>query len=439
MPNLNLVIDSSFRPYSFEERVKPYLLYKEAYDKAEAEKNALMDKAGMFKYLADATAEDEPAKAIYEGYARDLEEQAADFSKNGLTMNNRRALSNLRSRYAGEIGQLEQADKLLKAEQALRDTARAKGQQMLYANNDLRISNYLGNNKPNAYGIDTEDLRKEGALYAQTVSSGVYSDPEVSDINKYFQGILQTQGYSPEVMQAWRNKLAEIPTFDRAVEDVLKARGVTDNLTGADYERARQSVINGIMEGSIYKENRDVKQNPGQLTAAQEASNSLGWANHNESVRQHNAQMKINGFDPETGEYLGADKDPSVQKTKAATEAKIVRDKNGNPINTRSNGTTRTRARKAKPSKQFDAKGNAYDVSISNNTNRGNIISYEDAVAKYPAVAKYISADNKDLYDYFDNGQRVSVIGHADNVENPEYNDSLFEMDESVLEDGNQI
>jgi hypothetical protein len=53
-------------------------------------------------------------------------------------------------------------------------------------------------------------------------------------------------------MTAWRQNLESIPEFNQAIEDIMSARGVNGNLTGANYERARQNIINGIMEGSVY-------------------------------------------------------------------------------------------------------------------------------------------------------------------------------------------
>ena len=114
MPNYSFVIDSSFRPFSFDEMLKPWSIYSNAYEKVEDTYNEYMKKADTFKYLADETADDPKARAIYEGYANDLRSQAEDLAKNGLSIANRRALTSLKQRYQGEIGQLELADEQLK-------------------------------------------------------------------------------------------------------------------------------------------------------------------------------------------------------------------------------------------------------------------------------------------------------------------------------------
>lgn len=394
MPNLNLVIDSSFRPYSFEERVKPYLLYKEAYDKAEAEKNALMDKAGMFKYLADATAEDEPAKAIYEGYARDLEAQAADFSKNGLTMNNRRALSNLRSRYAGEIGMLEKADERLKKIRDRRDELQAAGKQMFYATATPRLSDLLGDGSQfNGYAISADDLRKEASDYARNVSSGIYSSKLINSTNKYFLEQVEKHGRSPQLMAAWRAGLESIPEYNQAVYNIAKARGIDTNLNGADYDGALETIKNGLMEGTVYNTSSKYMPNPGQLTKAQEMDdarqdrslllneNKAGvkwnsktgsyerndpneWMYTHEDENQPNTSIRT-GLSKEGERYLKTKGRGGSTNVGMTTDLRKVVENNGNT----SNGTVITR----------DADGNVSTIKVDLSSSQTYAPFYGDA------------------------------------------------------------
>ena len=102
-----------------------------------------------------------------------------------------------------------------------------------------------------------------------TLSSGVYDSELVKSTNKYFLEQKEKYGYSPELIAAWRNKLVEIPEFDKAVEDIVKAKGIDINLKGRDYDNAVQTIINGMMEGVVSKSSSKYVSNPGVLTAAQ--------------------------------------------------------------------------------------------------------------------------------------------------------------------------
>ena len=301
MATYNFVIDSSFRPYSFEERVKPYLLYKDAYDKAEAVYDELSDKADTFSYLADKLGDDPNNKAaqIYKGYADELQRQADDFARNGLTMANRRALGNLKRRYQGEIGQLVRADERMKEVQKKRDALQAAGKQMFYGVENLDINDFLGDGSQfNGYAIDAEDLRREAADYAKNVSSSLYDSDLVESTNKHFLKEVEKYGRDPEILAAWRSDLESIPEFQNAVNDIVRARGIDTNLKGADYDSAVQTIINGVMEGAVSKTTHKYVSNPDVLTAAQQ--NAAAKAERAQILSENRAGLKWN---PTTQSY----------------------------------------------------------------------------------------------------------------------------------------
>lgn len=425
--NYSYVIDSSFKPYSFGELIQPFAIYKDAFEKAEEQYNDLTDKSDQFKYLSETLPEDSQARKIYEGYANELNKQAADLAKHGLNMGNRRSLTNLKRRYQGEIGRLVTADTAMQEEKKLRRQMNAKDSSMLYAMDNLSIDQFLDGGTPNLYNISGDELRKEGAQYAQAASSRIYGNTQIQNITKYFQEIMQTQGYSPETMAAFRQNLESIPEFNQAVKDIMDAKGVTGNLTGNNYERARQNIINGIMEGAVYNESRKVEQNPGVMTAAQAASNALGWANHNESVRQHDMQMRMKGYD-ENGIYH-AENDQELKKAEAVAKAQGKIDANGNT----SKVSTKTTNRKLKESRSYDGKGNVSVVTKSKDTTYGKKISYAEALQLDPNIAQH-DPGYEDYYEYFQNGNKVTVVPVASQTK-----EQTISTDSQYPEDDNQI
>lgn len=313
----SLVIDSSFSPFTLQEMMTPMLMYKDVFEKEEAAYDELNRKAGDFEYLAKTLPEGSQARTIYEGYANDLKAQADDFSQNGLSMNNRRALMGLKRRYASEIGRLEKASAAMDEEKKYRRQMAQKDTSLLYANDNLTIDSFLDGNTPNLYSVSGDDLYKRGAQAATSASSRIYNNTEVSNLTKYYQELTQTQGYNPQLLAEFRSRMEAIPELQQAVDAILQEKGVNDNLTGANYQRARQSVINGILDGAVYKEARSIKDNPGVLTAAQAASNALGWANHNESVRQHNMQIEMQGYEKDANGNWSYNPDKDVVQKKA--------------------------------------------------------------------------------------------------------------------------
>lgn len=394
--NYELTVDSGFQPFSFQELIQPLAIYKDAYEKAEESYIDLSNKSDKFKYLSETLPEGSKARQIYEGYANELSRQADDLAKHGLNMGNRRALTGLKKRYQGEIGRLVDADAAMQEERKLRRAN--KDTSMLYATDNLSIDEFLDGATPNLYGISGEDLRKEAAQYAQAASSRIYGNSQIENINKYFQDVIQTQGYSPEALNAWRQNLESIPEFNQAVEDIMSARGVNGNLTGANYERARQNVINGIMEGSVYQEKRNTHQNPGVLTAAQAASNALGWANHNESVRQHNLQLKMAGYD-ENGIYH-PENDQTVKKAEAIAKAKGT--------NTKSGATPKVSKVDLLENESYDTKtGYSGPAPSGTNATYGQEISLAEAMELAPDLVS-ATGEMRNYYRYYKNGSKIT-------------------------------
>ncbi len=271
MANFSYVIDSTFNPFSMQEMLVPFQGYEEAYDKAEARLEDIADKAKRYEYLSQNLPEDSTARQIFEGYNNDLQNMSSDFQENGLSQNNIGALNSLRQRYQGEIGRLDRAQTALEEEQKLRRTMSAQDPSMLYATDNLNIDTFLDNNKPDLYGVSGDALYKRGMEIGASSSSREYGNmEEIGKVAKYYQEIGRKIGYTPELLAKFRQDINSIPELQQAVDATLKEKGVTGHLTGANYERAKEAVVNGIVNGAVYKVDSQLQQNLGVLTAAQQ-------------------------------------------------------------------------------------------------------------------------------------------------------------------------
>lgn len=315
----NFVIDSSFQPFSMEELLTPLMMYKDVYEKQEAAFDDLADKSNQFKYLSETLPEGSKARQIYEGYANDLSQQAQDLATNGLSINSRRALTNLKRRYQGEIGRLVTADEALRKERELRRTMNTKDSSMLYANDNLSIDDFLDSSTPNLYNISGTELYTRGAAAGKAASSRVYNaGDEGSTLNGYYRRWVERNGYSKESMNAFRANVSAIPELQQAAEDILAERGALDNLTGDNLERARQSVINGIIDGAIYKEDVNLVRDEGVMSAAAREQYNL----QREQMTKSAAQSGLVWDDSTNSWKYDLEKDPTYQRQKSLAEKK---------------------------------------------------------------------------------------------------------------------
>lgn len=275
MSNYSFVVDSTFSPFSMQEMLVPFSAYKDALEKTEDAYNDLSDKSDKFKYLSETLPEGSKARKLYEGYANELQKQAEDLAHNGLSMSNRRALTSLKRRYQGEIGRLTQADEAMREEKKLRQTLNAQDSSRLYATDNLSIDDFLDNNTPNLYNISGNELYTRGAAAGKAASSRVFSAGDAgSTLGGYYRDYVQKLGYSRETIQKFYDDMSAIPELQRAADSILEERGVTQNLTGYNLQRARKSVINGMIDGAIYQENHSPQRDLGVLTQAEKVADA---------------------------------------------------------------------------------------------------------------------------------------------------------------------
>lgn len=314
MPNYQFVINSSFDPMSFKDRISPFLIAKQAYDKQEQEYLDKQDKIDKYSFL-EGYNDDSEAKQLYQGYVDEYNKSFDDFNKHGLSIGNRRSWLNVRRKYQQNIGRLEDADTAMQEEIKRRQTLDAQDPSRIYATDTVNLSldNFLNRKKPNNYSVSGQKLYERGLQIGATGSSRIYSDPQVNTLTKYYQDLVQTQGYSPKLLAEFSQRLDAIPEFQREVEQTLKEFRVDSNLTGNAYAVAKQSVVNGILNGSIYKRSDSPQQNPGVLTAAQEASNARAIDSMNMQAALH--RMIRDNKAPNGWKY-DVNADTSIQKYK---------------------------------------------------------------------------------------------------------------------------
>ena len=327
MPNGNYsyVIDNSFQPFSMQEMLVPFSAYKEAYEKSEEQYNELSEKADKFKYLSETLPEGSKARKLYEGYANDLTKQAEDLAHNGLSMSNRRALTSMRRRYQGEIGRLLQADEAMREEKKLRRSLSAQDSSMLYATDNLDIDSFLDGEAPNLYNISGNELYTRGAAAGKAASSRVFSAGDAgSTLNGYYRDYVQKMGYSRDTIQKFYQDMSAIPELQMAADAILEERGVNQNLTGYNLQRARQSVINGMIDGAIYQENHNPQRDLDVLTSAENAQIDMQRKQFNLSKSQLDAKAASIGYkvDDEGNLKIDPDRMKALKDLKAASKGK---------------------------------------------------------------------------------------------------------------------
>lgn len=108
MANYSLVINSQFKPFSYQELLQPALMATEAHHNLEDQYADLESKASIWEGMANEQTDPRTYKR-YKDYADELRAAANDLADYGLTPSSRQKLANMRARYSSQIIPIQNA------------------------------------------------------------------------------------------------------------------------------------------------------------------------------------------------------------------------------------------------------------------------------------------------------------------------------------------
>ena len=254
--NFSLIVNSKFQPFSFERYIQPYQMYGEAYKEVENTLGELATKANIWEEMANEQT-DPYAYKMYKTYARDLESQARQLAREGLTPASRQNMLKMKQRYSSDIIPIEQA---YKRRQELIDEQRklqAQDNTLMFDRSAsmMSLDDLIKNPQLTYQSYSGAALEKQVSDAAKSLSKVIRDNPgNWRSIlkNQYFERIMQ-KGYRPEeIIQAIQNNLNDSPILQSIVEDVVGSSGISkwgdkDTLNRA-YKYARQGLWDAVGE-----------------------------------------------------------------------------------------------------------------------------------------------------------------------------------------------
>lgn len=281
MASYSIVSNARFRPFSYDELVKPLVQYKEAYDKAEADYTNLAMQTEAWRDIANQ--ENSPvAYKMYKTYSDDLSRMVDDFSK-GMTLSNRGALMGLKRRYASEITPIARASEAFDKAEAFRADIKAKNPNAVFEIDRYNsIDDFLGGRRPNNAYWDGDSTLKRVAAKAEALGRSLYSNPTAKlFLNGQQYQISQLNGISPKELTQILLHPENINTeAGRQMRKIME-----DELSSIDlskYSLEGQSKINNIIATGMYaglaKPTYNYVANGEYMSRAERDASSARWA-----------------------------------------------------------------------------------------------------------------------------------------------------------------
>lgn len=251
-----IIVNSKFKPFSYAEMLQPVQMATAAHQEVENEYADLATKANVWDEMANEQT-DPYAYKMYKTYSNDLEEQAGQLAREGLTPASRQNMLRMRQRYSSDIVPIEQA---YKRRQELIDEQRkllAQDNTLMFDRNAsmLSLDDLIKNPQLTYQSYSGATLAKQVGTAAQNLAKEMRDNPRKWRTilgNQYFETIMQ-KGYRPEeIIQVLQNNLEASPILKGIVEDAVGSSNISswgdqDTLNRA-YEYARQGLWNAVGE-----------------------------------------------------------------------------------------------------------------------------------------------------------------------------------------------
>ena len=257
MANYNLVIDSTFKPFSYQEMLAPVMMAQQAHQAIEDEYAELSTKANVWEEMANEQS-DPLAYQMYKKYSNDLSTQADLLASEGLNASSRKAMLDMKKRYSKEITPIEQAYARRKQLADEQRQAIAKDPTLMYQNYASRMSLDDFINNPEAdYGASYSGkmLTSQVATAASNLAKQMRDNPRKwrSILGDQYYETMMQKGFSSEaVRDAINNKEGASQELRQIVEDAIgssRMREWADEATiSRAYDYANQGLWNAVGE-----------------------------------------------------------------------------------------------------------------------------------------------------------------------------------------------
>lgn len=256
MPNYSLVINSQFKPFSYQEMLAPTLMATQAHQELENQYGELAAKANVWEEMANEQT-DPYAYKMYKTYANDLESQAGQLAREGLNAASRRDMLNMRSRYSKEIVPIEQAYTARQKQAEEQQKALLQDPTLMLSRRAATTSldDYIRNPQLAYDAYSGKLITAQAAQAAGALSKEMRDNPRKWRSilgNSYYETMMQKGFSSDAVLQAIQNNPNAAPELLRIVEDAVNSSGVRswgDEATvNRAYDYARQGLWSAVGE-----------------------------------------------------------------------------------------------------------------------------------------------------------------------------------------------
>ena len=209
MPNYNLVVNSQFKPFTYQELLAPALMATQAHEQLEDTYSDLAAKSSIWDNMTNPQT-DPIAHKIYQDYDQQLRSNIDTLNKEGLTPDARQNLMNMRAQYSKDIIPIENAYNERKRQADMQAEVLNKDPTHFFAQqaSTTSLDDYLKNPTLNTLNQNYSGalLTQQASQIASNLAKGLSSYGRGKSLDNFTNTFIQKYGLSSgEVMNAIYN------------------------------------------------------------------------------------------------------------------------------------------------------------------------------------------------------------------------------------------
>lgn len=256
-----LTVNSTFRPFSYQELLQPALMATEAHYQQEEALSALESEAAVWEKLGQNPV-DRAEYNVYKQYMKDIESKRDELLKNGLNSSTRRNFMNLKRDYGEKIAPIAEAynrrEQDIKRQQEISDKT---GGRTLYTRDASTTSlrDYMNGVKDFSQ-VNLDTLLNESMLGAKNISSRYFNTEEGKAFEGKYYTLITQQGLTPGQAIEVLSKSNKYPEFNKFIDSLASKTGIS-NYNRNDQSMIMNTILQGVNMGIVGATNEQIVRN----------------------------------------------------------------------------------------------------------------------------------------------------------------------------------
>lgn len=278
-----IVLNSKFKPFSYQEMLAPIMLAQEEHNKIEEELGNLDIMAGDIAAKLTNNPEDIELRNLYNNFNIELNKVSNELSTKGLTPQTRKNLLKLKAQYAEKLNPINEAYKAYAEDQKYLNRLAIEHPEILIEGAGTSISDYMYGKTPQIRTVNTDDLMNQAMAMAKTQAGRTYKQSgwtstaggrflerttEIGlndiDFNNALY-LIENPGLKASdlgITEAQFNKIKNNANLiEASIDDIINTPDF-EKLSPENQRKAMSSIMKGVRAGFQYDKKDNIQSDP---------------------------------------------------------------------------------------------------------------------------------------------------------------------------------